>query len=196
MRVDLSQGRVTVVVIDVQVLFAAEDGAFANAAAGGMIAAINELLEAARRAGVPVVHSRYVLRDDLRDAGLLAGQDLDLGAFRRSAPEAAVDPRVDVAAGDVHAEHNRPSAFFASDLDALLRSLGTDRLILCGLSVNNAIAATARDAFARDIPCVVVREATGPAPFEPAADVEAAFRALDTWTAEVAALTNVIGRLS
>jgi hypothetical protein len=136
--VDLPAGRTAVLVLDVQVLFAAPDGPFANAGAGPMIEAINTLLDVARGAGHPVVHSRYVLRDDLRDAGLLATRGLDLRPFRRSDPLAALDPRVDVASGDLHGEHHRPSAFFASDLDAVLRSLAVDRLVLCGLSVNNA----------------------------------------------------------
>jgi maleamate amidohydrolase len=195
-QVDLGEGRAAAVVLDVQSLFAAPDGPFANTTAGPMIDAINVLLDRARRVGMPVVHSRYVLRDDLRDAGLLAGSGLDLAPFARSAALAAIDPRVDVADGDIHCEHNRPSAFFASDLAALLASLGADRLVVCGLSVNNAVAATARDAFARDIPCVVVREATGAAPFESEDDVGAAFRALDTWTAEVVSLDDALARLS
>ena len=196
MKVDLGTGRVALVVLDVQSLFAAPDGPFANTTAGPMIDAINALLAHARSAGVPVVHSRYVLRDDLRDAGLLAGAGLDLEPFARTAALAVIDPRVDVAEGDLHCEHHRPSAFFASDLDAVLAALGVDRLVLCGLSVNNAVAATARDAFARDVPCVVVREATGGAPFESAEDVASAFRALDTWTAEVASLDDVRRRLA
>jgi nicotinamidase-related amidase len=194
-QVDLGTGRVAVIVLDVQSLFASPDGPFANTGARAMIDAINVLLRHARAAGVPVVHSRYVLDDDLRDAGLLAGMGLDLTPFARSAALAAIDPRVQVVAGDLHGEHHRPSAFFASDLDEQLRSRAIDRLVLCGLSVNNAVAATARDAFARDIPCVVVREATGGAPFESPADVEAAFRALDTWTAEVVELADLQLRL-
>ena len=196
MEVDLSAGRAAVLVLDVQSLFAAADGPFANTAAGPMIEAINVLLAAARAAGAPVVHSRYVLDDDLADAGLLAGAGFDLAPFARSAALAAIDPRVEVAPGDRHSEHHRPSAFFGSDLDPLLAALEVDRLVLCGLSVNNAVAATARDGFARDIPCVVVREATGGAPFEPPEDIAAAFRALATWTAEVVPLADAVTRLS
>jgi nicotinamidase-related amidase len=120
-QVDLGTGRVAVIVLDVQSLFASPDGPFANTGARAMIDAINVLLRHARAAGVPVVHSRYVLDDDLRDAGLLAGMGLDLTPFARSAALAAIDPRVQVVAGDLHGEHHRPSAFFASDLDEQLR---------------------------------------------------------------------------
>ena len=89
--------------------------------------------------------------------------------------------------------HNRPSAFFRSDLDAVLAGLGADALVLCGLSVNNAISATARDAFARDLPTIVVRECTGAAPWETEHDTY--FEILATWTAEVASAENVLARL-
>ena len=118
------------------------------------------------------------------------------GYMSRSSPWSGIDDRVDVAATDILVEHNRPSAFFRSDLEAVLAAEDVDRLVLAGLSVNNAIAATTRDAFARDIPAVVVREATGAAPFEPAQELEAYFTALHSWTAEVAPLDAVLRRLA
>jgi ureidoacrylate peracid hydrolase len=194
-KVDLEAGRAAILVLDVQSLFASADGPFGTTAAAQMIDAINGLLDRARGADLPVVHSRYVLRPDLQDAGLLASFGLDLAPFAADAALAAIDPRVHVAPADLHAEHHRPSAFFSSGLDSLLADLQVDRLVVCGLSVNNAIAATVRDAFARDIPCVVVREATGGAPFESADDIDAAFRALATWTAEVASLEDALARI-
>jgi nicotinamidase-related amidase len=194
-HVDLSLGRGGLIVLDVQSILASETGPFANHGAASMIESINALLEAAHPAMLPVLHSRYVLRDDLKDAGLLADSGMELADFCSSALLARLDPRVKVADGDVHLEHHRPSAFYASDLDAVLRRHRIDWLILCGLSVNNAISSTARDAFARDIPVVVVSEATGAAPFEDEADLAPAFRALHTWTAEVAPLESVIERI-
>jgi nicotinamidase-related amidase len=196
MNVDLSAGRPAAVVTDVQALFASPDGPFSNDTAGPMIEAINRLLAACRQGGVPVVHSRYVLRGDGRDAGLLGGMPpVQEGLFAAGSEWVRVDDRVRVEQSDLDCVHNRPSAFFGSDLDAVLRSLGADRIVLAGLSLNNAIAATARDAFARDIPVLIARETVAAAPFEPPEDVDAGFRALHQWTAEVAALDDVIDRL-
>ena len=196
MKVDLSAGRTAVVVVDVQRLFAAPDGPFQNVRAGGMVAAIEELLDAARERDIPVIHSRYVLRADGADAGLLGETpNLDLSLFTPESEWTAVDDRVTVADADFDCVHNRPSAFFATDLEAVLRGLGVDRMILAGLSLNNAIAATSRDAFARDIPVLIPRQAVDAAPFEDDAAIEAGFRALDQWTAEVADLAAVIDRL-
>lgn len=195
-NVDLSSGRPAVVVVDAQRLFASPDGPFKNVRSGPLVAAIEELLEAARAKNIPVIHSRYVLRADGADAGLLAANpDLDLSLFSADSEWSAVDDRITVGADDLHSVHNRPSAFFGTDLDALLRGLGVDRIVLAGLSLNNAVAATARDAFARDIPVLIARQAVDAAPFEDDAAVRAGFRALDQWTAEVADLTAVVDRL-
>ncbi|MBS1880257.1 MAG: cysteine hydrolase [Actinobacteria bacterium] len=196
MEVDLTNGSPAVLVVDVQGFSAAPDGPFENAGSGPMVAAINRLLEAARAAGLPVIHSRYVVRADRADAGLLLQMPgVDLSVMASDSPWVELDPRVAVEASDIDCTHSRPSAFFASDLDAVLRGIGVDTLILAGLSLNNAIAATARDAFARDIPVLIPRETVQAAPFEDPADVEPGFRALATWTAEVASLDAVLPRL-
>jgi nicotinamidase-related amidase len=195
-NVDLRSGHVAVVVVDVQRLFASVDGPFENVRSGVLVAAINHLLDAARERGIPVIHSRYVLREDGADAGLLAGsRGLDLTMLSPGSEWAAVDDRVTVAASDLDCVHNRPSAFYATDLDAVLRERGVDSLVLAGLSLNNAIAATARDAFARDIPVLIPRQAVDAAPFETEDDIEAGFKALNQWTGEVADLDAVISRL-
>jgi nicotinamidase-related amidase len=195
MNVELERGATAVLVLDTQELFMSATGPFENRSSGVTIDAINELTAAARAAGVPVVFSNYAFRDDLHDAGLLAPMPF-AADMRRSAPLIGLDARVRREASDTEVWHNRPSAFFRSDLEHVLGALGARTLVLAGVSVNNAIAATARDAFARDIPCLVPREAVGAAPFEPEAELDAYFRALDTWTAEVAPLADVVARLA
>ena len=97
--------------------------------------------------------------------------------------------------GDLEARHNRPSALFRSELEAVLDGLGVDAVLLTGVSVNNAISSTARDAFARDIPALVVRDCVGATPWEPEELHESYFGTLATWTAEVADSASVLARL-
>jgi bifunctional isochorismate lyase/aryl carrier protein len=177
-------------VLDMQSVFIGADGPFDNSA---VVDAVNTFLRPARSAGVPVIVSCYTLRDDLSDAGLLAGQPF-VDDMRRSAPRAAVDPRVDLADSDFVCHHNRPSAFFRSDLEHVLHTLGSRALILTGVSINNAISSTARDAFARDIAAVVVRECVAPAPWE--AHVDVYLSVIDTWGAEVAGAHDVLASMT
>ena len=191
--VDLATASPVVLVIDMQVAFVSPDGAFGNDA-GELIERLNPFLDSCRELGVPVIFSRYLLRSDLRDAGLLTGSDA-APHFTDIAPGAGVDPRIRRAETDVDARHNRPSALFRSDLEALLDGLQADTLILTGVSVNNAISSTARDAFARDLPVLVVRDLVGATPWEADEKLDTYFEILSTWTAEVADSADVLARL-
>jgi nicotinamidase-related amidase len=196
MKVDLERTRAAVLVLDCQELFTSETGPFENRTVGPVIAGLNRLLEGARELDVPVIFSNYAIRADLLDAGLLSDAPfVKDGLLSHGSPLVAVDSRIRRAEGDVEVWHNRPSAFFRTDLELVLASLRVETLVLAGLSVNNAISATARDAFARDIPTVVVRECAGAAPFE-APELDTYFAILDTWTAEVAGLEDVLERLA
>ena len=189
---DLSASAPALLVVDMQVAFVHPDGAFGNDA-GALIESLNGFLAACRDRRVPVVFSNYVLRADLLDSGLLPAAVAE--HIGEGAPGIGVDPRISRAAGDVDVRHHRPSALHRSELGAVLRRLGTDALLLAGVSVNNAISATARDAFAHDIPALVVRDCVGAAPWESEANEDTYFEILATWTAEVAESSDVLSRL-
>lgn len=55
----------------------------------------------------------------------------------------------------------RYSAFYATDLDLVLREQGISRVIVAGVKTNVCIRATVQDAFAGGFEVVVPREATG-----------------------------------
>jgi nicotinamidase-related amidase len=191
--VDLAARSPAVLVVDMQIAFVSPDGAFGNDAAE-LIERLNPFLDRCRELGVPVIFSSYLLRGDLRDAGLLEGNDA-AAHFADAAPGARVDPRIRRADRDLDTRHNRPSALFRSDLEAVLGGVGADALLLTGVSVNNAISSTARDAFARDLPVVVVRDLVGATPWEPKENHDMYFEILATWTAEVADSADVLARL-
>jgi ureidoacrylate peracid hydrolase len=191
--VDLAAASPAVLVIDMQVAFVSPDGAFGNDA-GELIERLNPFLDSCRELGVPVIFSSYLLRGDLKDAGLLRGNDA-AAHFADTAPGAGVDPRIRRAPGDLDSRHNRPSALFRSDLEAVLDGVGADTLLLTGVSVNNAISSTAREAFARDLPALVVKDLVGATPWEPEELHETYFDTLATWTAEVADSADVLARL-
>jgi nicotinamidase-related amidase len=70
---------------------------------------------------------------------------------------------------DIVVTKKRPSAFFATDLDIVLRGLGITEVVVCGVSTNWAVESTVRDAHSHDYEVVVVADATGTA----AADLHA-----------------------
>lgn len=191
-EVDLQARRPAAVVTDVQEVFTSPDGPFQNTTFAPLAEALNSFLGGCRQAGVPVLFSSYVFAAGGADAGLQRDKPW-VEPMSAGSPWTAVDRRIERSEADRQLRHNRPSAFYRSDLEDVLAGVGADAVLLCGLSVNNAISATARDAFARDIPPLVVRDCTGAAPWETQLDTY--FEILSTWTAEVASSGDVLDRL-
>jgi ureidoacrylate peracid hydrolase len=71
-------------------------------------------------------------------------------------------------AGEPVLERNRYSAFFNSELDAMLRERGIETLIIGGYSTNFCCDSTARDANFRDYNVVVLEDGTAPIALEEA----------------------------
>lgn len=62
---------------------------------------------------------------------------------------------------DIVIDKKRPSAFYGTRLDLLLKELGAEQLIVCGVTTNCCVETTARDASQRDMQVFVVGEACG-----------------------------------
>ena len=194
MKVEISKEACAVLVLDLQQLFTSPTGPFENHSASGLIDSVNEFCSFAYQLGVPVIYSRYALADDLSDAGLLADNDVvKAGHFCDSAPLSQLDERLAIQPGAIHLQRNRPGAFWNGSLHQLLAGRGINTLLICGLSINNAISTTAREAFAHDIASIIIRECCGAAPFE--TDVDTYFEILNTWAAEVVTAETARQRL-
>ena len=184
MKVSLENSRPVLLVLDLQELFTSAEGPFENVTSKALIENVNILLRALREKQLPIVFSSYVLAEDLSDAGLLKENPaVQQGYFSAGSDWMKWDKRLQLQSSDILINRNRPSAFHGKGLSELLESLHVDTLLLCGLSVNNAISSTARDAFARDMPTVVIKDCTGAAPWEK--HMEIYFEILDDWTAQV-----------
>ena len=184
MKVSLENSKPLLLVLDLQELFTSATGPFENVASGSLIENVNELSGALREKQFPVVFSSYVLADDLSDAGLLKDNPfVEQGYFCAGASWMKWDKRLHIQNSDIFINRNRLSAFWGNGLSEVLETLHTDVLMLCGLSVNNAISSTARDAFARDIPTIIVKDCTGAAPWEKHPEIY--FEILNDWSAQV-----------
>jgi nicotinamidase-related amidase len=70
---------------------------------------------------------------------------------------------LNIADTDVVVVKRRWSAFFATDLDMVLRRAGVRSVVLTGVQTPNCIRATATDATSLDYHCLVVNDATASA---------------------------------
>ncbi|HEY1624335.1 MAG TPA: isochorismatase family cysteine hydrolase [Streptosporangiaceae bacterium] len=104
---------------------------------------------AARAAGVPVIYVVVGFRAGYPEVSArnksfsaIAGT----GRFTDGDPGSRVHPSVAPAADDVVVVKKRVSAFAGSDLDLVLRGLGTDSLVLTGIATSGVVLSTTRQA--------------------------------------------------
>ena len=159
-RVSVSD--VAFLVIDMQRDFLSPTSPLFVACGPTIVPNVQRALLTARSANDFVVH---VIRQH-RATGIDVDQSrralfAEVGGFLvAGTPGAEELPQLAPAPGDFTVVKTRWSAFFATDLDALLRRLGTHRLILAGVQTPNCIRATANDALALDYATVVLSDAT------------------------------------
>ncbi len=157
----IAPARAALLIIDMQVDFAAPDGAFGRAGLdlSGVpkaLAAAGRLARAARGANVPVLFAALrtqgetdspAWRERIRRRG--GDPDQAMGLCRRETPGAAfIGPLPEP--GETVIAKTRYSAFFQTDLDFILKVRSVDTLVVCGLTTESCVDSTVRDAFHLD----------------------------------------------
>ena len=161
-RWDLHPARTALIVIDLQNAFLLPDSPMAARGGLEIVPTFNRLIAAARLVGMPVIFTATThdpaeplnRMDDLFPTRR-AGRWLE-----RSAPAQQIHPSVDFREGDLLVEKPRYSAFWRTDLEAILGRLGVDTLVIGGAWSNVCVESTARDAFFRDYRVVYLADGT------------------------------------
>jgi nicotinamidase-related amidase len=122
-----------------------------------VLAHSNQLVERARAAGAPVVEVRTVHAHDRSTWALNMLED-DQGMALEGTEGA--DRVEGLGEPDHVVVKTRDSAFYDTDLSTWLSDRGIEQLVLAGVSTESCIAATAVDAYARDLRVVLVEDAT------------------------------------
>ena len=118
-----------------------------------------QLLEAARRSGVKVIHIVVRFRRGYQErpanGGLFRGC-IEANALIEGTWGAEIHEAVAPQDGEPLVTKRAVSAFYGSDLDALLATGGINTILLCGVATNFVIEGTARDAVDRGYNVVIV----------------------------------------
>lgn len=166
--------------IDMQNDFLAAGGYFASMGedlshARRGIGAAERVLATARIAGLTIIHTRESHRPDLSDLNA----NKRLKAERMGAPIGSFGPmgRLLVRGeagcdfitpmrpieGEIVIDKPGNSAFFATDLDQILRAKGARHIILMGVTTDVCVSSTMRDANDRGYDCLLLEDCCGAA---------------------------------
>ena len=121
-----------------------------------------KVIDFGKRFKIPIIYLRWVIRVDSNgkpvDAGLytkirpfLLKEGLRQGTWGAQCIE-------DLPAPDYDVEKVRPSGFYNTNLEVLLRGLSTDTILIAGIYTNQCVETTARDAWARDFNFVLLED--------------------------------------
>jgi gluconolactonase len=167
--VNLDPGRTALIIQDLQNDVIAEGGAFADSGAPAhaqsqnVVENVRQLADAARTAGVPVIHVHYVVEKGApglkQNAPLFQGVK-DADALVRGTWGAAPVDGLEPQEGDLVVEKTRMNGFYNTILDNLLRGFGTETLVITGAWTNMSIEHTARHGADAGYEIVVVSDGT------------------------------------
>src|SRR4051794_29278404 len=169
--------RAALVIIDMQRDFL-EPGGFGEALGNDVsllrrtIAPTCLVLEAARAAGMMVIHTREGHRPDLADLpaakksrGKPALAIGDIGAMGRllvrGEPGHDIIPELYPLADEPVIDKPGKGAFYATDLEAILRHRLVAQLIVCGVTTEVCVNTTVREANDRGFDCLVLEDCVG-----------------------------------
>ncbi len=152
--------RLALVVIDAQVDFLAmaEAGSTDTCSADDALAGIVRLLRAARATGRPVIFTQEVHRPQLVDFGRELDGEEPVHCLE-GAPGTELVRELRPADGEWTIRKRRYSAFFATDLDLLLRGLGVQTIVACGYLTDVCVHYTCVDAHQHDYRIRLARDA-------------------------------------
>lgn len=133
------------------------------------LASNERLLAAARAASIPVIFTNVEYTPGGSDGGVFYRKVPALKVFDRGSPLGAFPTSLAPQPGEHVITKHYASAFFGTDLAALLEQLKIDTLLITGLSTSGCVRASALDACQHGFVPYVVREACGdrhPGPHE------------------------------
>jgi ureidoacrylate peracid hydrolase len=182
-RIEIQTSNTAVIVVDMQNDFGSEGGMFDQAGIAlteirKVIAPISVVVNTARASGLPIIYAKMAFRADLSDLGvsgspnrerhLLYGvgnpsrspDGLDSRILIRDTWNSDIIPELEPHAHDVVFYKHRYSAFYQTELDAILKQRGIRNLIFTGCTTSVCVESTIRDAFYRDYSCLLLADCT------------------------------------
>ena len=147
--------RAALLILDMQAFFLDEESHATVPDAQAIVPALRRLARRFREAGRPVLMTRHSNSDD--DAGMMKVWWDDL--LEPGSPEAALEPTLEDLS-TVVVDKAQYDAFYATELEDLLRDSGTEQVVVTGVMTHLCVETTARSAFVRGFAVFVPADGT------------------------------------
>lgn len=154
---DIPGGVTALLLIDVQNSFFHPSGENYYEASGEVVNNLHRLLKCARSSRRVIVHIREWHRGDTEDFEQMKLPEHCIAGTQDAEFFKGFGPSGD--SNEFLINKRRMSAFFATDLDLLLRETSIGRLVIAGSKANVCVRATVQDAFSLGYRCLVPRDA-------------------------------------
>jgi maleamate amidohydrolase len=125
------------------------------------VEATRRLLDAAREKGLPVIFTTIGFEPSLKDGGLWLQKVPSLGDLQLGGRWVEIDARLERRPEETVIVKKGASAFFGTNLAAVLIAQGVDSVIMCGATTSGCVRATAIDLLQYGFPTLVPRECVG-----------------------------------
>jgi len=181
--INIDPAQTAVIVVDMQNDFGSVGGMFERAGIDispiqAAIVPTAKVLDAARKAGIPIVYLQMQHRPDMADMGaadsphrqrhmrLSVGQMMKApdgtegGILIAGSWGAQIVDALKPQARDMVVPKHRFSGFYETALNTVLQGLGAKHLIFTGCTTSICVESTIRDAMFRDYHCVLLEDCT------------------------------------
>jgi maleamate amidohydrolase len=125
------------------------------------------LAPAAREAGIPVIFTEVKYTPGGADGGAFYSKVPALSCFDAGTDSQRLADGLSMEADDILISKQYPSAFFGTSLDATLRWLQVDTLLLTGVTTSGCVRASCIDSISYGFVTLVVSDAVGDRAQEP-----------------------------
>ena len=177
----IDTARTAVIVVDMQNDFGSKGGMFDRAGIDispiqRVVGPTEKVLAAARRTGVKIIYLKMGFHPDLSDLGsadapnqtrhmlfgvgqTMRAPDGTEGRFLiRDTWNTDIIPELRPQADDIVLYKHRFSGFYQTELDAILKQVGIQYLIVTGCTTSVCVESTVRDAMFRDYICILLAD--------------------------------------
>ncbi|RKX18294.1 MAG: hypothetical protein DRP26_05470 [Candidatus Zixiibacteriota bacterium] len=158
-KMNLDIPKAALLVIDMQKFFLDSNSSSFTESGPAIVPNCQKLIKAFRSYKRPVIYTKHVHKSAELDGGILAWwwQDMCIDGT----PESEIIEHLAPLPGEKVINKPRYSSFYNTDLDITLRCLSITDIVFCGVMSNICVESTVRDAYFRDIRCLVPADAVG-----------------------------------